>query len=153
MTIIGAKIKEMRKLRDMSLQELGDKIGVQRATVQRYESGDITNIPYDKIEGLAKALHVTPVYLMGWESDAVTRERRAKEILSGLYNMLSEGGQKKLIEYLAFLQTNPENVDPDKFVKEVFINGLNDEAMKKRKAVAEELRLLDKQERIIKRKI
>ena len=40
---------------------------MSRQTIQRYESGVIGNIPYDKIEGIAKALNVTPGYLMGWE--------------------------------------------------------------------------------------
>jgi hypothetical protein len=32
----------------------------------KYENGVITNIPSDKIEDIANALHCSPVYLMGW---------------------------------------------------------------------------------------
>ena len=32
----------------------------------KYENGIITNIPSNKIEAIAKALEITPAYLMGW---------------------------------------------------------------------------------------
>ena len=56
----------------MTLEDLGNKIGVSRQTIQRYESGVITNIPSDKIELLAKYLNTTPSYLMGWENSNST---------------------------------------------------------------------------------
>nr|DAP10360.1 MAG TPA: Repressor protein CI [Caudoviricetes sp.] len=56
----------------MTLEDLGNKIGVSRQTIQRYESGVITNIPSDKIELLAKYLSTTPSYLMGWENSDST---------------------------------------------------------------------------------
>ena len=36
-------------------------------TVSRYETLDITNIPSDKIEGMARLYNTTPAFLMGWE--------------------------------------------------------------------------------------
>ncbi len=38
-----------------------------RATIYRYENGDIENMPIDVLEPLAKALNTTPAYLMGWQ--------------------------------------------------------------------------------------
>lgn len=51
----------------LTMEELGNKVGVSKATVQRWESGEITNVRRDKIAKLAQALEVTPAYLMGWE--------------------------------------------------------------------------------------
>ena len=42
-------------------------IGTSRQTVHRYETGVIANIPYEKIEALAKVLDTTPSSLMGWD--------------------------------------------------------------------------------------
>lgn len=64
---IGQKIKELRKQLNMSVDELATKLGKNRATIYRYERGDIENLPLDVLEPLANALETTPGYLMGWE--------------------------------------------------------------------------------------
>lgn len=68
---IGNRIKEKRIEKSMTLEEVGKIAGVSRATIQRYESGAITNIPSDRIESIAMALKTTPAYIMGWEDDSV----------------------------------------------------------------------------------
>lgn len=60
-------IKQLRIKNKMSLEELGSKIGTSKQTIQRYESGEIKNIPRDKIIKLASALGCDPAYLMGWQ--------------------------------------------------------------------------------------
>ena len=67
--MIGNRLREIRKLRKYTLEDLARKIGTSKQTIQRYESGVIANIPREKIEALASALEVTPTALMGWESD------------------------------------------------------------------------------------
>lgn len=66
---IGDRIKEKRLANNMTLEELGKKADVNKATIQRYESGKITNIPSDRIERISEALSVSPSYLMGWEDE------------------------------------------------------------------------------------
>ena len=41
---IGAKIKKTRKENNMTLLELANKVGLSEGTVQRYESGNISNV-------------------------------------------------------------------------------------------------------------
>lgn len=50
-----------------TMEQIGAEVGVSKATVQRWESGEIKNIRRDKIAKLAKALGTTPAYLMGWD--------------------------------------------------------------------------------------
>lgn len=69
MSEIGNRIKNKRKERDMTLEEVGKRAGMARQTLSRYETGVITKIPLDKIEVIAYALRTTPAYLMGWEDD------------------------------------------------------------------------------------
>lgn len=64
---IGQKIKRLRKQLNMSVDDLAEKLGKNRATIYRYEKGDIENLPLDVLEPLANALNTTPGYLMGWE--------------------------------------------------------------------------------------
>lgn len=64
---IGERIKSLREQRDMSQTELASLIQSTKQNVYKYENGIILNIPTDKIEAIAYALHTTPAYLMGWE--------------------------------------------------------------------------------------
>ena len=66
-----------------------------------------------------------------------------------IFNMLSEQGQKKFLDYLYDLQNNPDNIDSNQFVKDIFINGINNKALEKRKKLAQELHILTKQEKSI----
>ena len=68
------RIKERRIELDMSYQDLSDKTGISKSTLQRYETGFIKNLSIDKLEILAKALRVSPGYLMGWEEEKETSE-------------------------------------------------------------------------------
>lgn len=66
---VGARIKQRRIELKISADELADKIGKSRATVYRYENGDIENMPTTVLEPIANALNTTPAYLMGWDDD------------------------------------------------------------------------------------
>lgn len=64
---INNRIRFLRKELGLTLQEVGNLVGVGKSTVRKWETGDIANIRSDKIPMLAKALKVTPSYLMGWD--------------------------------------------------------------------------------------
>ena len=67
--MIANKLKELRKARGLTLEELAEKVGTSKQTIHRYENGVITNIPPEKVEILASALSTTPSHLMGWVAD------------------------------------------------------------------------------------
>ena len=77
---MGEKIKNRRKELNMTLEELGNIVGVSKSTVHKWEDGMITNIRRDKIAILAKALQCTPGYLMGWASDFEDSEQLSVSI-------------------------------------------------------------------------
>jgi transcriptional regulator with XRE-family HTH domain len=72
---IGARIKERRKAKGLTLEELSLHVSVSRQTLSRYETGIIKNIPSDKMEALAWELETTPAYLMGWTEDYYDYDR------------------------------------------------------------------------------
>ncbi len=65
---LANRLRKKRLEKNLSLQDVADKIGVSKVTISRYETLDITNIPSDKIESMAKLYGVSPAYLMGWEN-------------------------------------------------------------------------------------
>ena len=63
----GEKIKQLRKERGMTQEELGNLIGVQKAAINKYETGVVVNLKQATIAALADALHVSPVELLSPE--------------------------------------------------------------------------------------
>lgn len=57
---IGEYIRLKRKEAGLTADELGRRIGKNRATIYRYENNSIEKLPSDVLAPLASALHVTP---------------------------------------------------------------------------------------------
>lgn len=67
---IGSRIKQRRQEIGLTVDQVAEKIGKNRATVYRYESSEIEKFPIDVLSPLADALQTTPAYLMGWDDNA-----------------------------------------------------------------------------------
>ena len=65
--MLANKLKELRRAKKMTLEELAALVGTSKQTIHRYENGVISNIPHERIKLLADALHVAPSALMGWD--------------------------------------------------------------------------------------
>lgn len=63
---IGQRIKQRRKELGLSADEVAEKLNKNRATVYRYENGDIGDMPISVLEPLSKVLQTTPADLLGW---------------------------------------------------------------------------------------
>lgn len=66
---MGEKIKMLRLQKGMSQEELGKKVGVQKAAINKYEKGIVVNLKRSTIASLSSALDVTPIYLMGLDEE------------------------------------------------------------------------------------
>jgi repressor LexA len=64
------RIKFLRQKYNLTLEDVGNRVGVGKSTVRKWENGDIANMRRDKIAKLAEALHTTPGYLMGWDDES-----------------------------------------------------------------------------------
>ena len=62
---IGERIKEIRKSRGLSVEDVADKLDVSVSTLYRYENSSISKIPIDVIDKLCTVLGVTTGELMG----------------------------------------------------------------------------------------
>lgn len=66
---IGEKIKRLRTEAGMTQEELGKAIGVQKAAINKYETGRVANMKRSTIAELAKTFGVNPVWLMADDRD------------------------------------------------------------------------------------
>lgn len=63
---VGERIKECRIEKDVSLEELGEAIGLAQSTVHRYETGE--RAPKQPVtESIARFFSVSPVWLLGFD--------------------------------------------------------------------------------------
>lgn len=99
---IHENIKKLREEQCLTLEEVGKRVGTTKQTIGRYESGEISNIPYDKITQLAKCFNVSPGYLMGWEEKKIQTPSFNEEhfILINLYEEVNEEHKKIIIDIL-----------------------------------------------------
>lgn len=66
---IANRLKARRMQMNYSYQELADKVGMSKSTLQRYETGMIKNIPIARLKSLSAALNMNPNELIGIEED------------------------------------------------------------------------------------
>lgn len=95
---IAENLQKARKKCGYSYQQLADKTGLSKSTLQRYESGAIQNLSLGKAEQLAQALNITPAELLGWQD------------LNG--SKTFEGAVLEILSYLGY-EVETTDMDPD----------------------------------------
>ena len=63
----GERIKARRLQLGMTQEELGEKVGVKKAAINKYETGLVVNLKRTVIARLAEALQLDPAALMGYD--------------------------------------------------------------------------------------
>lgn len=109
---IGKRIHNARTLRKYTLDEVAQKIGVAKSTIQRYENGKITKIKLPVIDSIANALAVNPAWLVGKseEMEIHTPTNSSSKILQ-YYNKLNELGKKEATKRVEELTYFPQYTD------------------------------------------
>lgn len=90
---IGKRMKDRRKQLGLTADQVAEKLNVSRASIFRYEKGDIEKFPLDSLTPLAEALQTTPEELMGWHSEAD---------ISIIYNQLNDLRQTKVYNFAEY---------------------------------------------------
>lgn len=99
MTCPGNRIRYLRKLHGMSQEELGRRVGVQRAAVNKYETGGVTNIPLTTIEKIARVFDVSPSYIVGWDDSATNPLAVEVKLLQGIQHFYGSEVVQIIEEY------------------------------------------------------
>lgn len=98
----GTRIKELRTLAGMSQEELGRRVGVQRAAINKYEKGAVTNIPINTIERIASIFDVSPTYIVGWNGDEQGNPLSAEvKIIQGVSKFFGKDSVEVLEMYVS----------------------------------------------------
>ena len=124
------KLKERRLELGLTLDEVAKKVGVSKATVSRWETGEIENMRRDRIAALAKVLKVDPNFIL--------------EIDFNKNDPISQLSKKEKFEYDKFMESatyffNDETVsdeDKKKFsdaLQNAFVTALMQKNKKKKK--------------------
>ena len=102
------KLKEAREKQGLSLQQVSDKLkkystSVSAATLQRYESGEISRIPIKRITALSKIYNTTPEYLLGFKDkdSSISRDNLTKHNIAFFKDKdISDEDKKKMIDLM-----------------------------------------------------
>ena len=121
---IGEKIKQLRKNKGLTQSELGDLLGVKKAAVQKYESGQVQNLKQAVIKKLCEIFDKTPSYFIfdDFDSELEKELKTELEFIQIVHNKygeevyriletvinLNEDSKKKVVEYIndiSFIQS------------------------------------------------
>ena len=110
----GERIRQLRIEHQMTQEELGTKVGVQKAAIYKYENGLIVNLKRSTLEKLAIVLETTPTYLMGLEdsesnSTVLSELTPQQSALLSSFDQLNEEGQQKAVDYVEDLVLTGRN--------------------------------------------
>ncbi len=82
---IGSRIRACRKNRGLTIQALADKVNKSRATVSKYETGEIS-MDMVTLFNLASALQVTPNHLIDYRVPTQSEPRSPNSGLKTFHN-------------------------------------------------------------------
>ena len=116
---IGDLINKKRKELGLTLEEVGNFVGVSKSTVKKWESGYISNMRRDKIALLAKILQISPTELIDDDEPIEPSNITAVIPESNIYQIpvfesVSAGfgayASSEIIDYIPTVITNPADV-------------------------------------------
>ena len=86
-------LKEKRLEKNMTLEQVGNLIGVGKSTVRKWENGMIENMGRDKIILLSRALNISPLDILEMNTDD------AKEDIKDIYLRLNKDNQAIVYDF------------------------------------------------------
>ena len=96
---IGMKIKELRTERGLTQAELGGLLGVQKAAVQKWESGQVQNLKHETIKRLCEVFEKNPAVFIFTDSELMCNERIRREV--SLLEEIQKTYGKEVVELMS----------------------------------------------------
>ena len=76
----STKIKELRKQKHLTQEELGEILGVKKAAIQKYEKGEIVNLKLSTIKKLCEIFNETPATFIFPEADEMDQKYNSRQL-------------------------------------------------------------------------
>ena len=113
---VGDKIKSLRKQAKLTQTELGQRLGVQKNAVSKWECGRVEDIPASKIKAMATLFDVPPSYLIDDEKDAPANggvtDEAIKFALFGGSDGVTDEMYEEVRRFAAYLRDSKTNTKP-----------------------------------------
>ena len=116
---MGERIKYCRESINMTQDELGEILGVQKSAIAKYENGKVENIKRSTIKKMADVFGVSACYLMEFDEDEERVKTLSKEV--ALLQSIQDHFGKAAVQALSIL------------------NELNEEGLKKALSALEDI--------------
>ena len=110
---MGERIRFYRTKQGLSLEKLGDMLGVQRTAILKYENGSVENIKRSTIKRMAEIFGVSPCYLMWGEETETTVTQFPRGLtdserqLLAAFRALNADGQQYVLSTVQMCSNNP----------------------------------------------
>ena len=92
-------LKNKRLEKKMTLEQVGEIVGVGKSTVRKWENGMIENMGRDKIVALSKALDLSPLDILGIPKDDNESTSVLQNNLLSIFDKLEEPRQETLVNF------------------------------------------------------
>lgn len=103
---VGLTIKKLRQEKGLTQEELGALLGVKKAAVQKYESGQVQNLKHSTIKRLCEIFEKNPSVFIFNEAEILNEEQLSREV--GLLEDIQRTYGKEVIELLQAFVTLDE---------------------------------------------
>ena len=86
---IGKRIQQRRKALKISVVDVAEYTGLSKATIHRYESGDIKDIKLPTIDAISSILDVNPAWLIGKSENMERRGGKTTNLIHSLDHFIN----------------------------------------------------------------
>lgn len=118
MSEISQRLYELITNNNISYGELSKLTGIPKSALQRYATGETEKIPISRIELMAKALHTTAAFIMGWENNDYYSNLKSPEITEDVITFPVIGEIAAGYDEIAVEDWNGDTVDiPTHYLK------------------------------------
>ncbi|CAH0992163.1 hypothetical protein SIN8267_02279 [Sinobacterium norvegicum] len=97
--VLGAKIKELRKEKALTLEQLAEKIGSGKSYIWEIENKGVKRPSAEKLAAIAKALDVTTDYLID-DTQTEVSDDLEKEVFYRKLGQLDKGDQDRIMDMI-----------------------------------------------------
>lgn len=112
----GRRIKELRETLGMTMEQLGNRLGVNKSTIKRYEDGSTRRITIATYEKLAAILDTSVLYLM----EGITEKKEYQSFLKPMPKMYA-------IPILGVIRAGEPVIAQNEILGYTYINNKNTE--------------------------